>query len=312
MLEAANVSKFYGAFQALDSVSFSVGKGEAVACLGLDGAGKSTVMRILSGFLAPTHGSVRIDGRDPRHAATRRSIGYLPGSNPLPPRSRVREYLRFRAGLKGLSGRAGAAAVADMADICGIGDEMDRMIGRLSRETRQRVGLAESMAAKPSILLLDDPAAGLEPDQAHRIRELVEQLGRGIAVLLCSDDPEDAGGLCRRAIILDRGRIAADGDLAALREGNGGERVIAMEMICSEPVRETLRAVPGVLSLSVAPAGGAPGALAVRATTPAGVDARLELSRVCARRGWLITSMRLEPIRLEDMFRTLSRTRRSG
>jgi ABC-2 type transport system ATP-binding protein len=310
MLEAANVSKFYGARQALDSVSFSVARGEAVAFLGMDGAGKSTVMRILSGFLAPTHGAVRVGGKDPRRAATRQCIGYLPGTNPLPPRSRVREYLRFRAGLKGLTGKRGAAAVAETAETCGIGGEMDRMIGSLSREARRRVGLAECVVAKPSALLLDDPAAGLDPHEARRVRELVERLGQGIAVLLSGSDPEDAGNLCRRAILLDRGRIAADGDLAAILDRSVEERVVTFDVICSEPVRETLRAVPGVLAVSAAPRDDAPGVLAIRATTPAGVDPRRDLSLACARRGWLITSMRMEPVRLEDIFRKPA-TRRS-
>lgn len=309
MLEAVNISKFYGARQALDSVNFAVDKGEVVGFLGMNGAGKSTAMRILSGFLAPTHGTARVGGKDPRQASTRQMIGYLPEANPLPAHARVREYLRFRAGLKGLTGKAAAAAIAETVENCRIGDMADRMIGQLSKGMRQRVGLAESILAKPEVLILDEPTAGLDPHQAHQTRELITRLGSGTTVLLSSHILGDIERLCRRVIILDRGRVAADGDLDKICERNVEERVISLEIVSSEPVREALRAIPGVHTISVSQHEETPGTLAIRVTTPAGVDLRQELSQVCAQRGWLITGIKLEPVRLEDIFRRLAASR---
>lgn len=309
MLEASNLSKFYGPRPALDGVTFAIGHGEVVGFLGVNGAGKSTAMRILTGFLPPTHGAVRVGGGDPRLAATRQMIGYLPESNPLPPRVRVREYMTLRAGLKGLSGKAARAAIAEAADNCGIGDLMNRMIGQLSKGMRQRVGLAESILARPRVLILDEPTTGLDPHQAMATRNLIARLGEGATVLMSSHILEDIERLCRRVIILNHGRVAADGNLDAICEKNVEERVVNIELVSSEPVRETLRAVPGVRTVTVTPNPEAPGALAIRVTTPAGVDLRQELAQVCTQRGWLITGMKLEPVRLEDIFRRLAASR---
>jgi ABC-2 type transport system ATP-binding protein len=306
MLEAANISKFYGPRPALESVSFTVGAGEVVGFLGVNGAGKSTAMRILTGFISPTNGIARVGGNDPRLAATRQIIGYLPEANPLPPRVRVKEYLRLRAGLKGMSGKSARDAIAEAVDNCGICDLMDRMIGQLSKGTRQRVGLAESILAKPRVLILDEPTAGLDPYQAMATRQLIARLGEGATVLMSSHILEDIERLCRRVIILNHGRVAADGDLEAICEKNVDERVVNIELVSSEPVRETLRAVPGVRTVSVQPKPETPGVMIVRVTTPAGVDLRQELSQLCAGRGWLITGMHLEPVRLEDIFRKLT------
>ena len=240
MLEAVNISKFFGPRPALESVSFAVDAGEVVGFLGVNGAGKSTAMRILSGFIPPTNGFARVGGKDPRLPAARQAIGYLPEANPLPSRVRVREYLRLRAGLKGLAGKSAKDAIAWAADSCGIGDIMNRMIGQLSKGTRQRVGLAESILAKPGVLILDEPTAGLDPYQAMATRRLITRLGEGTTVLMSSHILEDIERLCRRVIILNQGRVVADGDLEAICGKSIEERVVNIELVSSEPVRDTV------------------------------------------------------------------------
>lgn len=309
MLEAVNLNKFYGPRPALDSVSFAIDRGEVVGFLGVNGAGKSTTMRILTGFLAPTHGYARVDGQDPRIAATRRKFGYLPESNPLPARMRVNEYLRFRAGIKGLAGKAVATAIGETAERCRVDGFLDRMIGHLSKGMRQRVGLADSLLTKPEVLILDEPTAGLDPRQAQETRELIGEIGRGATVLMSSHILGDIERLCRRVLILDQGRLVADDDLEAIYERNVEERTIHLEILAGEPVRESFRGVPGVRTVSVNQGTENPESLTIRLTTPAGVDLRQELSHICSRRGWLITEMRLEPVRLEDIFRKLTGTR---
>lgn len=306
MLEADNLTKFYGARPALEGVSFAVDKGEVIGFLGVNGAGKSTTMRILTGFVAPTFGAARVCGLDPHLPAARAKFGYLPESNPLPARFRVREYLRFRAGIKGL-GRKSAGAVAEAAGRCGIAEEMETMIGQLSKGMRQRVGLADSILGDPEILILDEPTAGLDPRQAEETRELVANLGANATVFLSSHILHDVERLCRRVIILDKGRIAADGDLEGICEANVEERIIRLELLTAEPVRESLRVIPGVRAVSVEPSPADPKAVQVKLTTTAGVDLRREVSAVCAARGWLATEMRMEPVRLEDIFRRLTK-----
>ncbi len=307
MLEAVNLNKFYGSRQALEGVTFSVDKGETVGFLGVNGAGKTTTMRILTGFLSPNLGHARVAGLDPRLPAARERIGYLPESNPLPPHMRVNEYLLFRARLKGLNRAAANHAVEEKAADCGVEEFRDRMIGQLSKGMRQRVGLADSMLANPDVLILDEPTAGLDPRQAEETRALIGRLGQNATILLSSHILHDVERLCRRVIILDGGKVAADDTLQNICEKNVEERTIVMEIQTSEPVRETLRSIPGVRAVSVALHQDDPGMVTVTLTMPTGVDLRREISLISANRGWIITEMRLEPVRLEDIFRRLTR-----
>lgn len=305
-LEAHNVHKFYGPRQALAGVSFAISQGECVGFLGVNGAGKSTVMRILTGFLAPTYGRVRVAGQDPRLAATRSRFGYLPESNPLPHSDRVDEYLRYRAGLKGIGRKEVRWAVQEVADLCNVTDVLPRIIGQLSKGMRQRVGLADSLLGRPDILVLDEPTAGLDPRQASETRDLIGRLAGDATVLLSSHILGDVERLCQRAIILGSGVVLADGSPDEICDANVEERTIILEIIANEPVREALRTVTGVRTISVSPDAATPEAVTVRVTTPNGVDLRRELSSICSERGWLITGMRLEPVTLEDIFKKLT------
>lgn len=306
MLEAESLCKYYGSHMALTDVSFRVDRGETVGFLGLNGAGKSTVMRILTGFLAPTLGRAAVMGGDPALPQTRQRFGYLPESNPLPMRMRVKEYLEFRARIKGL-GRGSAKAAAWAAERTGVAHVYGDLVGSLSKGYRQRVGIADSIVASPEILILDEPTAGLDPGQADDTRGLLGELAKNSTILLSSHILHDVERLCGRVIVIDRGRVVADGATRKLCEENVDERAIAMEVMAGEPVREALRGLPGVKTVSVGEAAGPEGATPVRITTPAGVDLRREISALCARRGWLVAEMHLEPVRLEDIFRRLTK-----
>lgn len=306
MLEAINLNKFYGSRQALESVSFAIDAGEVVGFLGVNGAGKSTTMRILTGFITPTLGEAKIAGLPPSVPKAREKIGYLPEMNPLPPRMRVEEYLRFRAGIKGVPRADVTAAVVEAAERCGVDGYLRLLIGGLSKGMRQRVGLTDTLLAKPEILILDEPTAGLDPRQAAETRDLIAELGKETTVFLSSHILHDVERLCRRVVILDQGRIVADDSLQRICDKTVDERSVHVEIIADEPVRETLRTITGVRAVSVAPAEEKGGSTVVRLTIPAGVDLRREISLISARRGWIITEMRLEPVRLEDIFRRLT------
>ncbi|MDR1534717.1 MAG: ABC transporter ATP-binding protein [Planctomycetota bacterium] len=308
LLEAVNLVKLYGGRTALDRVSFSLARGETAGFLGVNGAGKSTAMRILAGYLAPSAGQARIAGRDPRRTGARKKIGYLPEANPLPSWMRVGEYLLFRAGLKTGSRSEARRLAGGTAERCRIAHLRDRRIGGLSKGTRQRVGLADCLLGNPEVLILDEPTSGLDPAEAGETRRLIAEAGETGAVLLSSHLLRDIESLCPRVIILDRGRVARDGTLAALIGQYAGERTLRLEVEAGEGVLETFLALPGVTGGELVPDGAGGGAV-VRLTLAAGAEVRREAALAALRKGWLVTEMRLEPIRLEDVFRRFARPR---
>lgn len=307
VLEAVNVSMYYGSTPALDRLSFLVKAGEAVGVLGVHGSGKSTAMRVLTGYLTPSHGKVRIMGLDPTLPKARDCFGYLPENNPLPRDMRVREYLLFRAALRGMDRQKARAAVFETAERLSLGDNLESLIHRLGRGARQKVGLAEALLAKPSILILDDPTAGLDPNDSSIMRSLLKSLGASATLFMSSQILREVEELCHRVIVMDRGRVVADSSVEAICENNAEERILMLDIVADEPVREALRAIPGVRTVQVTPGTGERGSSTVRLVTPAGVDLRHEVSRLCSMRGWLITGMRLEPVRLEDIFGKLAK-----
>jgi ABC-2 type transport system ATP-binding protein len=229
VIEARHVSKSYGSVKAVDDVSFRVERGEVVGFLGPNGAGKSTTLRILAGFLGPSAGSVRIAGLDLADdpVTARAQIGYMPETAPLYPEMRVSEYLAFRAELKLVPRRARAEAVRRALAETRIEDVDDVMIGHLSKGYRQRVGLADALVASPPILILDEPTAGLDPNQIREVRELVRTLGKDRAVLVSTHILSEVEATCGRALVIARGKLVAEGsidEIRALRRG-GGVRV---------------------------------------------------------------------------------------
>lgn len=311
-IKLANVSKFYGSLPAVDGVSFSVDKGEIVGILGGPNSGKSTVMRLIAGYFSPTNGRVRVEGRDPvRDAAVRGRIGYLPESTPLPPRMRVDEYLLSRAGLKGLSRDETKRALDMVHETCfikeggkdGGKDLGDRLIYRLSSGERQWVGIADCLLGNPDFVLLDEFAAGLDAANVLLARRLIQTHLSEATVILTGRVPAEMEGLCPRVVILDRGRVAADGNLKNIIRKAVDERTVVVKLISAEPVREAFRVVPGVRRVAVVQEPGDGEEKTVRIAVPRGVDLRQEISQICSRRGWLVTGMNLEPVTLEDLVR---------
>ena len=220
MIRVHALSKRYGEVRAVDGVSFQVDAGEVVGFLGPNGAGKSTTMRILCGYLAADAGEVEVDGKamHPDASATKRALGYLPESNPLYERMRVGDLLDFVGRAAGLGGAARRDAVARELARCGLEGWSRRPIRTLSKGYRQRVGLAQALLADPPALVLDEPTNGLDPTEVARMRDLIGELGRTKTILLSTHVLSEVQALCRRVVILSRGRVVADGsplDLAA-------------------------------------------------------------------------------------------------
>ena len=219
MIHVSKLTKFYGDYPAIRNVSFDVPRGKVVGFLGPNGAGKTTTMRILAGFLTATSGSATIDGLDVfwKPLEVRRRIGYMPENCPLYPEMRVTEYLRFRAGIKGLHGRAAARRIDAVLQRCWLTDVRRQLVGTLSKGYRQRVGLADTLLTDPPVLILDEPTAGLDPMQIRETRKLIAELGHEHTLLLSTHILSEVEMTCEQIIIIDRGEVAAAGELDELK-----------------------------------------------------------------------------------------------
>jgi ABC-2 type transport system ATP-binding protein len=229
MIEVKHLSKSYGAFQAVKDISFRVDEGEVVGFLGPNGAGKSTTLRILAGFLGPTRGDVRVAGysitEEPLKA--RENIGYMPETSPLYPEMRTDEYLRYRAELKGVKKPERARAVERAMADARLGGMERVLIGQLSKGYRQRVGLADALVASPKLLILDEPTAGLDPNQIREVRDLIARLSEKHTIFVSTHILSEVEAMCSRGIVIARGSLVAEGtidELRAMRRA-GGVRV---------------------------------------------------------------------------------------
>lgn len=254
MIDVTNLVKDYGTVVAVNGVSFSVGRGEVVGFLGPNGAGKSTTLRMLSGFLGPTSGKIRIDGRDVAEdgIAARRSIGYMPEAAPLYPEMRVREYLRFRAELKGVPRKQRVAAVGGAMEASRVTEMEGTLIGHLSKGYRQRVGLADALVANPPLLILDEPTAGLDPNQIREVRDLIRRLGENHTILLSTHILPEVETTCGRAIVIDRGKLVAQGTIDELRESRRGAGARLLVVDVDGFAGQAVKGVTGVAEVKAA------------------------------------------------------------
>ena len=227
-IQVTNLIKVYGSQRAVDGISFTLRPGEIVGFLGPNGAGKSTTMKILTGYLKPSAGTARVADFDvtEQPMQSRRSIGYLPEHNPLYMDMYVREFLSFSGKLYGMSGDVLKSRVNEMVSLCGLEVEKHKKIGQLSKGYRQRVGLAQSFLHDPSVLILDEPTTGLDPNQILEIRELIRMAGKNKTVLFSTHIMQEVEALCDRVIIINKGKVVNDSSLEKLREsGNSLEDI---------------------------------------------------------------------------------------
>ena len=212
LVEAHDLTRYYGDLLAVDHLDFRMDRGEIVGLLGPNGAGKTTTMRMLTSFLPASEGTAVVAGFDVRQSPreVRRHIGYLPENNPIYPEMRVNEYLEFRAALKGVARRERIDRIDRCCELCGIGDVRRQTIGTLSMGYRQRVGLADALLGDPDVLILDEPTIGLDPNQVRQTRKTIGQLSEKHTVLLSTHILQEVEALCERVLILDEGRIVAD------------------------------------------------------------------------------------------------------
>jgi ABC-2 type transport system ATP-binding protein len=239
------ITKVYGTQLVLDNVNIQIGKGEVVGLLGPNGAGKSTLMKILTGYIPPTSGNASISGFDVQKEveAVKKIVGYLPENNPLYLDMYIKEYLEFVAGIHKL-GKATKSRIHEMIEMTGLGPEQNKKIGALSKGYRQRVGLAQALIHNPEVLILDEPTSGLDPNQLREIRDLIKEIGKQKTVILSTHIMQEVEAVCNRVIIINLGKIVADGTTAELLS-NQSHDFVTVEF-ATQTTEELLLTIPGV------------------------------------------------------------------
>jgi ABC-2 type transport system ATP-binding protein len=306
MIKIENLTKFYGQFQALDRINFEVGKGEILGLLGPNGAGKTTTMRILTCYLAPTKGTVRIGDFDitENPMEVKKLIGYLPEFAPLYADMLVYDYLCYVASIRYLASSLREKRIEELVEVCGLREVMHRPFRELSRGYKQRVGLAHALMGDPDILVLDEPTSGLDPNQIVDIRAIIKEIGREKTIIFSTHILSEAEATCDRIIIIDRGRIVADGTAETIK--SSGRFAFNLSLLSAEytDVCRRLSAVEGVGDIRRLPDGGEQ---ELRIQLTCSRDNRAAISRVARERDWMVVGFSREQGSLENIFRELTR-----
>ncbi len=316
MIDIRNLTKDYGATRALDGVSFTVGRGEVLGLLGPNGAGKTTTMRILTGYVGPSSGSVAIEnvdvGEQPLQA--KRRIGYLPEFAPLYADMLVNDYLEYVAQVREVPQAERRTRIARVVDQCGLRDVAHRPFRELSRGYKQRVGLAHALIGDPDILVLDEPTAGLDPNQIVEIRNIIREAGKTKTVIFSTHILSEAENTCDRIVIINRGRVVANGTAEEVKAAaiSGLEIRIGLAGATAsevEGVLSSLDAVTGVSPVAEVPAG-TDVLLDVRCAAGGATDSAADPSRdiylAVKSQDWILTQLQTTRQSLEDTFRELT------
>ncbi len=307
-----NLTKFYGHEKAIDDISFDVKTGEILGFLGPNGAGKTTTMKIITCYMPPSSGTAEVDGLNTlEHSLeVRKKIGYLPEHNPLYMDMNVLEYLEFSAQLHGMKNGILQQRLKEMVDVCGLGDVRHKDIGELSKGYRQRVGLAQAMIHDPEVLILDEPTSGLDPNQIVEIRKLIRQLGRAKTVVLSTHILPEVQVTCDRVIIINEGKIVADGTPEKLQEQFHGAELLTIEL--KAPVANAmtelmprLQSVPQVERVELLNSDSDHHRFALHAAK--GSDVREELFKKAVDERWVLLEMSRKSTSLEEVFHRLTR-----
>lgn len=295
-----NITKLYGEQKALNNVSFEIKTGEVVGFLGPNGAGKSTMMKILTGYIPQTTGKATVCGFDINEKSdeVKRSVGYLPESNPLYYDMYIKEYLEFIGGIYGIKNKT--ARVKEMVEMTGLGPEQHKKIGQLSKGYKQRVGLAQAIIHDPKVLILDEPTSGLDPNQLADIRQLIINLGKEKTVMLSTHIMQEVEAICGRVIIINKGNMAADDNMADLRKNKISTHAFYVEFDKSIQA-DKLKRIEGVIRVASA------GANAYNIEANSKNDIRAELFQFAVKEGLALLTVKKLEQNLEDVFRSLTK-----
>ncbi len=299
-----NLSKSYGNQKAVDSISFDIKSGEIVGFLGPNGAGKTTTMKILTQYMEPDSGTIWYGNKSSYDVDIRRQIGYLPEHNPLYEEMPVMDYLSFSAALQGVAESELPARVREMIKLCGLDVEKHKKIGELSKGYRQRVGLAQAIIHNPQILILDEPTTGLDPNQIVEIRELIKKLGKEKTVILSTHILPEVEATCDRILIINKGRIAANGSFQDLRKHTEGKMVLHVRIEANDNnvIADRLKSLPSVQQVNMLN----PMQSKFEVISNQGEQTNREIYKTCVEQNWVLMEMIPFETRLEDIFRDLT------
>ncbi len=309
MISVERLTKRYDGTVAVDDISFQVEKGEILGFLGPNGAGKTTTMKIITCYMPPTAGDVVIDGQSVMEQSLeiRRRLGYLPEHTPLYDFMPVLDYLHFVAEMRSIEESAVPGRIRDMVEVCGLGDVLAKDIGELSKGYRQRVGLAQALIHDPDLVIMDEPTSGLDPNQIAEIRSLIREIGKEKTLILSTHILPEVTATCNRVIIIDRGKIVADGrpdELAGSLQGHERITVGFAGDVGGAAAAAEIEKVAGVLSVKPASTEGKITTFALEAEKNS--DPRIEIFQLAAEKGWPLAELHMETGSLEDIFRELT------
>jgi ABC-2 type transport system ATP-binding protein len=312
MIKVEGLTKRYARTVAVDNISFEVEKGQIVGFLGPNGAGKTTTMRVLTCFLPPTSGTANVAGYDviENPMEVKKRIGYLPETPPVYPEMEVDEYLRFVGGLKGIPSADLGRRVDEVMGKCAIGDVRSKLIGKLSKGYRQRVGLAQAIIHNPDVLILDEPTSGLDPKQIIEIRELLRHLAGDHTIILSTHILSEVEHSCERVIIISQGRLVAIDSVKNLTARLRGSEAVALELESADghpdaaEVQRRLEQVSGVSRVVMKEP--IDGRLHFEIESLQGRHIRSDLARTVVNSGWNLSELRAVGLSLEDIFLQLT------
>jgi ABC-2 type transport system ATP-binding protein len=307
MIKVENLKKLFGTKHAVDGVSFAVERGEVLGFLGPNGAGKSTTMRMLTGFIPPTEGKVTVGGFDmvENPIPAKRLIGYLPENAPAYTDMTVYSFLNFAAEIRGLRGDAKKGAVNRAVEMCCLENVLHQSVETLSKGYRHRTCFGQSIIHDPDVLVLDEPTDGLDPNQKHEVRSLIKRMGEKKAIIFSTHILEEVDAACTRAIIIDRGKIVANGTPQQLRGKSewAGAVTLRVNGMAADAVKEKLNQLRSVKKVTTESDGHRTTATVFPRTAGDGDLTREVLE---ATRGWQVEELHTEEGRLDDVFRSIT------
>jgi ABC-2 type transport system ATP-binding protein len=309
MIRVESLTKYYKDLCAVDQITFDIQKGEILGLLGPNGAGKTTTLRMLTGFLQPSAGDIRVKelSIDKYALEIKKLMGYLPEAAPLYHDMLVYDYLNYVAEIREIEKGQKIARIRELSDLCGINEVMHQPIGELSKGYKQRVGLAHAMMNDPEILVLDEPTSGLDPNQIAEIRKIIKRIGKQKTIILSTHILSEAEATCDRIVIINQGKIVADGSAEGLKKSVGQANVISLVLQDADfkSVEKALTAISGIDEVSRIDE--SDHQLQVQLTYNASEDLRPNIYRKIKQTDWTVLDFHQESQKLETIFRKLTK-----